>query len=102
LGKTRFYPHELGIPTKNVLDLEVKIININEGKNREIVERCKKLAEYSAFVAKARAFEKELGSSKKALKEAVKYCQNHDILKEFLKLHATEVSLTLRVNVRFT
>ena len=49
------------------------------------------LAEYSAFVARARAFEKELGSREEAVKEAVKYCQKHDILKEFLKLHAGEV-----------
>jgi len=82
---------ELGIPEKNVLELEVKVININEGKNKEIVERCKKLAEYSAFIAKVREFELELGNRKEAIKKAVKYCQKHDILKEFLELHATEV-----------
>ena len=83
----------LGLSEKDFLSLElvVKVININEGRNAEIVDRCKKLAEYSAFVAKARVFEKELGSRKKAIKEAVKYCQKHDILKEFLKLHGTEV-----------
>ena len=26
-----------------------------------------------------------------AIKEAIKYCQKHDILKEFLELHASEV-----------
>jgi len=73
------------------LELTVKVVNINEGRNREIVQRCKKLYEYSAFVAKVRAFEKELGSRKEAIKEAVKYCQKYDILKEFLKTHAAEV-----------
>jgi predicted transposase/invertase (TIGR01784 family) len=73
------------------LELTVKAVNINEGRNKEIAERCKKLSEYSAFVAKVRAFEKELGSRKKAIREAVKYCQKHDILKEFLKTHASEV-----------
>ena len=83
----------LGLPEKDFLSLElvVKVININEGRNMEIAERCKKLAEYSAFVAKARVFEKELGSLKKAVKEAVKYCEKHDILREFLKQHGTEV-----------
>jgi len=81
----------LGIPEKNVLELEVKVLNINEGKNREIAERCKKLAEYSAFIAKVREFELELGNRKEAIKKAVKYCQKHDILKEFLELHAAEV-----------
>ena len=86
-------PNILGIPEKDFLSLElvVKVININEGRNREIAERCKKLSEYSAFVAKARAYEKELGSMKKGIKEAVKYCEKHDILKEFIRLHGTEV-----------
>jgi len=83
----------LGFAEKDspALELTVKAVNINEGRNREIAGKCKKLAEYSAFVAKVRAFEEELGSRKKAIKEAVKYCQKHDILKEFLKTHAAEV-----------
>ena len=32
-----------------------------EGRNDAIARRCRKLAEYSAFIAKARALEKELG-----------------------------------------
>jgi predicted transposase/invertase (TIGR01784 family) len=71
--------------------LVVKVININEGRNEAIAVRCKKLAEYSAFVAKARAFIKRLGSREEAVKEAVKYCEKHGILKEFLKHHAAEV-----------
>jgi len=84
---------ELGLTEKDSpsLELIVKVININEGRNKDIVNRCKKLAEYSAFVAKARAFIKELGSREEAVKEAVRYCEKHGILKEFLNLHATEV-----------
>jgi predicted transposase/invertase (TIGR01784 family) len=83
----------LGLAEKDFpsLELVVKVININEGRNQAVADRCKKLAEYSAFVAKARAFEKELGSREEAIKSAIKYCQKHDILKEFLKLHAAEV-----------
>jgi predicted transposase YdaD len=86
-------PAVLGLPEKEFLSLElvVKVVNINEGRNREIAERCQKLAEYSAFVAKARIFEKELGNREEAVKEAVKYCEKHDILKEFIRLHGTEV-----------
>ena len=73
------------------LELTVRVININEGRNKPIAARCKKLAEYSAFVARARAFEIKLGDREKAIKEAVKYCEKHDILREFLKLHASEV-----------
>jgi hypothetical protein len=84
---------ELGLAEKDPpsLELVVRVVNINEGRNRTIASRCKKLAEYSAFVAKARALVRELGSREEAVKEAVKYCQKHGILREFLKLHASEV-----------
>ena len=86
-------PEYPGLPKKDSLTMElvVRVININEGRNQAIADRCKKLAEYSAFVARAREFEKELGSREEALKEAIKYCQKHDILTEFLKENAAEV-----------
>ena len=34
------------------LDLKVKIININEGKNAAIARKCQTLAHYNAFIAK--------------------------------------------------
>ena len=83
---------DLGFEERDLpaLELTVRVININEGRNAGIAARCKKLSEYSAFVAKVREFEKE-GSREEAIKKAVKYCQSHDILKEFLELHAGEV-----------
>jgi len=91
LAEKDFLP--LGLVEKDIPDLElvVRVININEGRNGALAARCKKLAEYSAFVAKVRAYEKELGSLEEAIKATVKYCQKHDILKEFLELHAGEV-----------
>jgi len=82
-----------GQPEKFItsLELEVRVININEGRNSQIAQRCRKLAEYSAFIAKVREFEKKLGDRTEAFKKAVKYCQKHDILKGFMELHATEV-----------
>ena len=93
----------LGLPEKDfpALELVVKVININEGRNREIAERCKKLSEYSAFVAKARVFEKELGNREEAIKEVVKYCEKHDILREFMKQHGTEVLSMLYTEFKF-
>jgi len=86
-------PQDLGLPEKlkPLLDLEVKVININEGRNIEIVNRCRKLFEYSAFIGKVRYFLSEFGNLEEAIKEAVKYCEKHDILKEFLEIHGSEV-----------
>ena len=84
----------LGLSEKEIpaLELTVRVININEGRNTAIAARCKKLAEYSAFIACVRSFEKETGDLKEAVIKAVNYCQKHDILREFLELHASEVS----------
>ena len=75
----------------SALELVVKVININEGRNQVIADRCKKLSEYSVFVAKVRAFFNKLGNKEEAIREAVKYCEKHGILREFLKLYAAEV-----------
>jgi len=85
---------ELGLPKKDfpALELEVRVININEGKNEEIVKKCKMLWQYSAFIGKVREYEKEGIPKKEAVKKAVLYCRSHDILKEFLKRHASEVA----------
>jgi hypothetical protein len=67
------------------------VININQGRNEGIARKCRTLAEYSAFVDKVREYQKECGDLKDAIKKAVEYCREHDILKEFLEKNATEV-----------
>ena len=76
---------ELGLPEGNpALELNVRVVNINEGKNERIAKRCKTLAGYSAFIAKVREYEKEGADKGEAIKKAARYCRDHDILKEFL------------------
>ncbi|MCL2179834.1 MAG: Rpn family recombination-promoting nuclease/putative transposase [Treponema sp.] len=86
-------PHDLGLPENAypLLELEVKVLNINEGRNADIVNRCKELSEYSAFVSVERAFRKESKDRMEAINETVKYCHKHGILKEFLEKHGSEV-----------
>jgi predicted transposase/invertase (TIGR01784 family) len=86
-------PQGLGLPEKSraLLELEVKVFNINEGRNEDIQKRCKKLAEYSTFTARIHAFWKELGSLEAGVTEAIKYCSRHGILSEYLERHASEV-----------
>ena len=86
-------PEELGFTKMAcpLLELEVRVININEGRNKAIANRCSKLAEYSAFMAKVRTFREELGSLEEGIKAAIKYCSVHAIPKEFLEIHGSEV-----------
>jgi len=86
-------PEDLRLPEKArpLLELEVRIININEGRNDEILKCCTKLAEYSVLITKVRTYTEELGNLEEGIKEAIKYCSRHDILTEFLEIHASEV-----------
>jgi len=77
--------------TRPLLELEVKVLNINEGKNKETVKRCKILEEYSIFVAKVNEYLQKFNDKEKAIEEAIKYCVKNDILREFLETHGSEV-----------
>ena len=73
------------------LELAVTVYNINHGRNAGIVQRCRRLSGYSAFVAKVRECEKTAPDKESAMKAAVQYCIKNDILKEILEAHASEV-----------
>jgi len=83
----------LGLPEKDTaaLELVVKVVNINHGKNEALAKKCKTLAGYSVFIAKVREFEKESGDKTEAMKLAIRHCRENDILKEFLERNGTEV-----------
>ena len=68
--KTDFH----GLPDKiPALDLEVKVININHGRNEIIIKRCETLRWYSAFVSKVREYEKEGLNLEESIKQSIKY-----------------------------
>jgi predicted transposase YdaD len=73
------------------LELKVKVININHGRNGEIQKRSRTLEGYSIFVERVRA-EVSGGKGKEAgMKAAVEYCLEAGILKDFFVEHGTEV-----------
>jgi len=73
------------------LELEVRVLNINKGKNEEIAKKCQTLAEYSAFIAKVREYQEAGLTLREAVKKTVQYCKKHDILKELIDKHAKEI-----------
>ena len=83
----------LGLPRKvsPALELVVRVININEGRNGAIAARCKALAGYQAFIGKVRELEKKCKDKEEVMRESIRYCRDHDILKDFLEKNGTEV-----------
>lgn len=67
------------------------VVNINLGKNRELMERCTTLYGYSYLVAEIRANLERNWSISEAIDEAVKTCIENGILVEYLTEHRAEV-----------
>ena len=61
------------------------------GQNQELMEACKKLGEYSYFVAKVRENLKEGLTLETAVDRAVVSCIREDVLRSFLEKHRMEV-----------
>lgn len=77
------------------LELTVLMLNINQGKNREIMEKCRSLKEYALYVAKVREYTAAEGIEA-AVDHAVDECIREGILREFLlknKAEAVQMSI---------
>ena len=66
------------------------MINLNEGKNDELLEHCRPLKEYMILVNEIRK-NSETMEPEEAIDAAVTYCIEHNILREFLIKHRAEV-----------
>ena len=73
------------------LECIAQVININYGQNQELMEACKKLGEYSYFVAKVRENLKKGLTLETAVDRAVVSCIREDVLRSFLEKHRMEV-----------
>jgi len=72
------------------LELIVHVYNINHGRNPEILKRSETLNAYSIFIEKIKEFNEKLELDE-AVRSAIKYCIEHNILKDFLERHGSEV-----------
>ena len=66
-------------------------MNINRGHNAAILNKCRKLWEYSEFVSEIRAWTDKGYNIKAAVLNSMDYCIENDILKDFLIKEKAEV-----------
>lgn len=66
------------------------MLNINYGHNKELLDSCKVLKDYSCFIHRIREYNKT-EPIREAVDKAVKDCIRDDILKEYLSSHKSEV-----------
>ena len=73
------------------LELKVRFLNINQGYNQELMEKCRTLREYSAFVARIRRYADKETAIEEAVDRAVTECIEEGILADFLRGQRAEV-----------
>ncbi|MDD3747560.1 MAG: hypothetical protein PHD70_13950, partial [Anaerostipes sp.] len=72
------------------LELRVHVINMNFGKNENLLNKCSILYEYSAFIAKTRKYAKIL-SIEDAVIKSIDESIEEGILAQFLKVRRADV-----------
>ncbi len=80
-----------------MLELKVKVINVNLLVNHPLLENCRPMYEYSWFIQHIRNYTAEGKSLDEAITLAIQDCEREGILVGFLKEHGSEV-----VNMLFT
>lgn len=76
---------------KSDVELTVQMYNINYGHNSELMEKCRRLGEYSEFVNVLRRFTDGRSDKREALSEAVDYCIGNGILEDVLRKKRSQV-----------
>ena len=76
---------------ENRFEWTATVININYGRNKELMEKCIILKEYTILVDKIKRYAKIYDNLKQAIDRAVTECISEGILKDFLVKHRAEV-----------
>ena len=71
-------------------ELSVRVLNVNYGHNKELMDKCKTLSEYSVFIETVNRY-KKLYPLEVAINMAIEHCIENDVLAEFLTSHEAEV-----------
>ena len=93
--RREMFLHDLYPPQFRVweadLDCRAVLLNINAGYNRKIMKKCRKLEEYSIFVARIRQYQNEGNDIGEAVDYAVDDCIREGVLEELLRSQREEV-----------
>lgn len=80
-----------------MLELTVKVININLPIGHKLLEQCRPLYEYSWFIQQIKNYMAEEKNLDKALTKTIHDCEREGIMADFVRKHGTEA-----VNMIFT
>ena len=72
-----------------MLELKVKVININPEQNHEVLEKCPVLRDYSIFIDTIRKYQEQRVDN--VYEKAIHECIDKGILADYLRVHGSEV-----------
>ena len=70
------------------------MINLNEGKNEELLSKCKPLSDYMTLINKINQYKKTESTLQNAVERAINECIEEHVLADFLKKQRGDVMLT--------
>ena len=86
---------DLYIPeeTNPMLELQVLVLNINEGYNTWLKEKCRTMYEYMVYVDRVRYYSNQMEDLEQAVDIAIDECISEGILVEFLSRNRAEAAM---------
>ena len=73
------------------LELIVHAYNLGDGKSETLKQKCSAIKEYSIFSNKYKFYRKQKFTIDQAVKEAIRYCLEHNVMTEYLRNNEKEV-----------
>lgn len=92
---TDAFTAENGTKPESCLELTVRMLNINQGRNSDLMAACKRLDEYSRFVGQIKRYRQNGFSTEQSIDTAVLYCIDHGIMDDILLPFRAEVKKML-------
>ena len=85
------------------IELTCRVYNINNGRNKQLLDQCSFLKEYMTFVDYVRENHRENGYEElaDAIERAIDRCIKEEILKDFLMEHRSEVVKVMQLDYTF-
>ncbi len=80
-----------------MLELIVRVININLPVGHRLLEQCRPLYEYSWFIQRIKAYMSEDRNLDRAITQTIRDCEKEGIMVDFVRKHGSEA-----VNMLFT
>jgi hypothetical protein len=80
--------------TNHEFEWTATMINLNEGKNEELLSKCKPLSDYMTLINKINQYKKTESTLQNAVERAINECIEEHVLADFLKKQRGDVMLT--------